>query len=242
MSGRRAVLMVGGMGRRLRPYTYIIPKPLIPVGDKPILEIIVRQIVSHGFDEITMACGYQANRIRAYFQDGTVFGCNINYVIEEEGAWMGTAGNLRRISGLSDGPFLMMNGDILTQLNYSNIYKFHKEQGTLLTVGFTKHSHRLNYGVIETNGRTDRVKIINEKPTMEYLINTGIYILEPQANDYLPSSGPCDMPELIERIMAAGQEVASYLIKEYWLDVGNIGSLEKARKDFAEWKETWGGV
>ena len=126
MSGRRAVLMVGGMGRRLRPYTYIIPKPLIPVGDKPILEIIVRQIVSYGFDEITMACGYQANRIRAYFQDGTVFGCNINYVIEEEGAWMGTAGSLRRISGLGDGPFLMMNGDILTQLNYSNIYKFPK--------------------------------------------------------------------------------------------------------------------
>ena len=241
MNGRRAVLMVGGMGRRLRPYTYIIPKPLIPVGDKPILEIIVRQIVSYGFDEITMACGYQANRIRAYFQDGTVFGCNINYVIEEEGEWMGTAGSLRRISGLGDEPFLMMNGDILTQLNYSNIYKFHKEQGTLLTVGLTKHSHRLNYGVVETNGRADRVKFIKEKPTREYMINTGIYILDPRAIEFLPSSGPCDMPELIERIMADGQEVASYLIKEYWLDVGNIGSLEKARKDFAEWKETWGG-
>lgn len=241
MNGRRAVLMVGGMGQRLRPYTYIIPKPLIPVGDKPILEIIVRQIAKHGFDEITMACGYQANRIKAYFQDGSVFGCNIDYVIEEEGAWMGTAGSLRHVNNLGDEPFLLMNGDILTKLNYSRMYDFHGKQGTPLTVGLTKYSHTLNYGVVETNGRADRVKLIQEKPVREYLINAGIYILEPDAIEYLPKSGPCDMPELIELLMTGGREVASYLIPEYWLDVGNIGSLEKARKDFSAWKESSNG-
>ncbi len=241
MNGRRAVLMVGGMGRRLRPYTYIIPKPLIPVGDKPILEIIVRQIASYGFDDITMACGYQANRIQAYFQDGSVYGCKIDYVIEEEGAWLGTAGSLKRVTGLGNEPFLMMNGDVLTKLNYSKMYDFHKEQGTLLSVGLTKHYHKLSYGVIETNGRDDRVKRIREKPIQEYTVNTGIYMLDPRAIESLPSSGPCDMPELIERIMKGGQEVASYNIKEYWLDVGNIDSLEKARKDFAEWKESSNG-
>jgi NDP-sugar pyrophosphorylase family protein len=237
MNRRRAVLMVGGMGSRLRPYTLIVPKPLIPIGDKPILEVIVRQIVSHGFDDITMACGYQANRIRAYFQDGAIFGCNIDYVIEEEGAWMGTAGSLRSINRLGDEPFLMMNGDLLTRLNYSKMYEFHKKQGTPLTVGLTRHTQRLSFGLIETNGRADRVKLIREKPVHEHLINAGIYILEPRAVQYLPASGPCDMPELIERVMSCGEEVASYLIEEYWLDVGNIDNLEKARKDFAEWEK-----
>ena len=241
MNGRRAVLMVGGMGSRLRPYTYVIPKPLLPVGDKPILEIIVRQIVSHGFDDITMACGYQANRIKAYFQDGSIFGCNIDYVVEPEGAWLGTAGSLRHIIRLGEEPFLLMNGDILTRLNYSKMYDFHKKQATLITLGLTRVKQRLSYGVIETNGRVDRIKYIHEKPTHDYLINAGIYVLEPGAIGYLPASGPCDMPELIERLMGSGQEVASYLIEDYWLDVGSMDNLEKARKDFAAWEtlEDW---
>jgi NDP-sugar pyrophosphorylase family protein len=239
VSGRRAVLMVGGMGRRLRPYTYIIPKPLIPIGDKPILEIIIRQIVSHGFDDITMACGYQADRIRAYFQDGSIFGCNIDYIVEEDGAWMGTAGSLRRINRLKGGAFLLMNGDLLTRLDYSNMYEFHRKQGTPLTIGLARHKQKMTFGVVETNGRADRIKCIHEKPVQEFLINSGIYILEPRAVEFLPPSGPCDMPDFIERIMAGGEEVASYPIDEYWLDVGNIDNLEKARKDFADWEDTW---
>jgi NDP-sugar pyrophosphorylase family protein len=232
--------MVGGMGSRLKPHTDIVPKPLIPVGDKPILEIIIRQIISHGFDDITMACGYQANRIKAYFRDGGIFGCKIDYIVEPEGAWLGTAGSLRDVVRLGEEPFLLMNGDILTRLNYSKMYDFHRKQGTLMTVGLTRVKQRLSFGVIETNGRADRVKYISEKPTQDYLINAGIYVLEPQAVKHLPPSGPCDVPELIDRIMSSGEEVASYLIEDYWLDVGNNDNLEKARKDFAEWDSIGG--
>jgi NDP-sugar pyrophosphorylase family protein len=242
MSGLRAVLMVGGKGSRLRPYTYLIPKPLLPIGDKPILEIIVRQIVSHGFTDVTMACGYQANRIRAYFGDGSIFDCNIDYIVEPEGAWLGTAGSLRQVNHLGDAPFLLMNGDILTRLDYTKMYNFHKKQATPITVGLTRVKQQLSYGVIQTNGREDRIKLIDEKPIHDFLINAGIYILEPGAIQYLPQSGPCDMPELIGRIMAAGQEVASYLIEDYWLDVGNIDNLEKARKDFSKWKPLIGNA
>ena len=238
--GYRAVLMVGGKGSRLRPYTYLIPKPLLPIGDKPILEIIVRQIVSHGFTDITMSCGYQANRIKAYFQDGSIFDCRIDYILEPEGAWLGTAGSLRQVERIGEEPFLLMNGDILTRLDYTKMYEFHKKQGTPITVGLTRVKQKLNYGIIQTNGREDRIKLISEKPIQDYLINAGIYILEPGAVEYLPPYGPCDMPDLIERIMAEGEEVASYLIDDYWLDVGNIDNLEKARKDFTEWKSLGG--
>ena len=240
MVRRRAVLMVGGKGSRLRPYTDTIPKPLLPVGDKPILEIIIRQIVAHGFTDITMACGYQANRIKSFFRDGSLFGCHIDYIIEPDGEWLGTAGSLRVIERLEGNPFLLMNGDILTRLDFSKMWEFHAKQDTPITVGLTRVEQQLNYGVIQTNGRKDRIKLIIEKPIQDYLINAGIYILEPKAVQSLPPSGPCDMPDLIERIMSNGEEVASYLIEDYWLDVGNLGNLEKARQDYSIW-ESLGG-
>jgi NDP-sugar pyrophosphorylase family protein len=228
-----AVIMAGGFGKRLRPLTYAIPKPLIPIGDKPILEILLGQLKRAGLERAFIATGYRSELIQSYFGDGKRFGVTIEYVEESEP--LGTAGALNLIRARLTDPFLMLNGDLLTRLAFDELYRTHVERGALLTAGAASYQIDIPYGVIESNGSAiDRVV---EKPTESYLILAGIYALSPAALDHMPESGPCDTPDLIRSILAAGGQVDYYKIDAFWMDVGKMDDFEVARKVVETWED-----
>jgi len=228
-----AIILAGGKGTRLAPYTTIFPKPLMPIGDVPILDIVLRQLKSHGFTKVTMAVGYLAELLETYFGDGRKYGIDIQY--SREGKPLGTAGPLSLINGL-DSPFLVMNGDVLTTLNYSTLINYHKEKGAIATIAMHQRTVDIDFGVIELNTDSEIVNYI-EKPNLKYLVSMGIYVFETKVLSYINQNEKLDFPDLVKRILGNNEKVIGYPSTDYWLDIGRHDDYQRAMDEFEENKD-----
>lgn len=212
----RAIILAGGKGTRLAPYTTVFPKPLVPVGDMPILEIVVRQLSHFGVRRITMAVGHLSELIMAYFGDGVRYGVQIDYSREEQP--LGTAGPLSLVKEL-DSTFLVMNGDLLTDLDFRGLMNDHLHSGAVATIAAHKHQHKINLGILELDEQ-NCVKEYIEKPTYTHPVSMGIYVFEPQVLKFIPQSIHFDLPDLIMGLLKAGLHVRASLFNGYWSDIG----------------------
>jgi NDP-sugar pyrophosphorylase family protein len=226
----RAVILAGGKGTRLAPYTTVLPKPLMPIGDMPILEIVIRQLARHKFNELTLAVGYLAELLMAYCGDGSKFNVKLDYSREDQP--LGTAGPLALISNLKD-TFLVMNGDLLTTINYGSMLKYHRERGAIATVACYQRDVKIDLGVIEVSPDNWVSKYI-EKPTYHYAVSMGIYIFEPAILHYITPNQRLDLPELVNRLQNVGEQVNVFNFEGYWLDIGRQDDYEKAIDEFAQ--------
>lgn len=224
----RAVILAGGKGRRLEPYTTIIPKPLMPIGDKPILEIILRQIQGHGVRDVTIAVGHLAELIMAFFGDGNRFGLSITYSREEKP--LGTAGCLGLIKDDLTEPFLMMNGDVLTTLPFSGLMAFHQQSGAVATVALNKRNYFVDFGIVDTD-EDENIVGYTEKPGFEHFVSMGIYAFDPNVLDYITPHDYIDFPDLIGILLEAGERVKAYKYDGYWLDIGRVDDYKKANNE-----------
>jgi dTDP-glucose pyrophosphorylase/CBS domain-containing protein len=222
----QAVIMAGGKGTRLRPLTEDMPKPMLPVGNRPIMEHIIEQMRDAGIQNVNVTTHYQPEKITDYFGDGQQFGVKLNYVAEDRP--LGTAGALGLMEPTTE-PLLVINGDILTQVDFRAMLAFHREHQADLTVGVRRYDFQIPYGVVESEGVF--VKQLKEKPAMKFLVNAGIYLLEPSAISSIPRNQHFDMTDLIEMLIAEGRPVASFPIVEYWLDIGRHADYEQAQED-----------
>jgi NDP-sugar pyrophosphorylase family protein len=229
----RAIILAGGKGVRLAPVTDVIPKPLVPLGGMPIMETIIRQLQYHGFRRITLAVGYMADLIQAYFQDGAKWGVEIDYSYESEP--LGTAGPLGLIDGL-DETFLVMNSDVLTDLDYPNLLSYHRRHNGLATVGAYDRQVRIDLGVIIKDGDY-RIRDYAEKPKVSYLVSMGIYVFEPQVLDYINGKGHLDFPDLVKIMLKDEQRVNYYPFSGYWLDIGRHDDYEQAASEFEIYRD-----
>lgn len=226
----RAVILAGGKGTRLRPYTTVLPKPLVPVGDRPILELIIHQLARRGFTTVDLCVGHLGNLIKAYFDEGSDVpdGVELRYVWEQDP--LGTAGALHLVEPPTE-PILVMNGDILTTLDYRSLMRFHREQGAALTIASHHQDVPLSLGVIEGDGGVVRDYI--EKPTLKYEVSMGIYIYDPRALAHIPH-GPFDFPDVVLTLIEAGEKVCSYHFEGKWYDIGTPGEHERALTEYSE--------
>jgi dTDP-glucose pyrophosphorylase len=225
-----AVLMAGGYGTRLRPLTESVPKPLLSVGGKPLLEILVERLRAAGVQEIFFTVHYKSEMIETHFGDGARLGVRIRYIREE--VPLGTAGGLSQLPEPLTVPFLLVNGDILTKCDFRAMLDFHRRYRADLTVGTVPHTVEVPYGVLEVEG--EQLSTISEKPRLDFLINSGIYVIEPAALTLIPRGQPFDAPELIPLLKKAGRTVVAFPIREYWLDVGRLTDFTQANRDVAE--------
>jgi NDP-mannose synthase len=229
-SAIKAVILAGGRGTRLAPYTAVLPKPLMPIDDLPILEIVLRQLKQHGFDEATLAVGHLAALLRAYL-DNSDISRRIRLTYHYESKPLGTAGALATVEGL-DGTFLVMNGDILTTLDYSALIQFHRSHDAALTVAMTKKRVQIELGVLHVD-ENDGIIGYDEKPVKEYPASMGVYVYEPSVLRFIERDVYLDLPTLVLRLIAAGQRVCGYPSDAFWLDMGNRGDYERAVQEFA---------
>jgi NDP-sugar pyrophosphorylase family protein len=224
MSARRAVILAGGKGTRLYPYTAVLPKPLVPVADRPILELLIRQLARNGFTHIDLSVGHLGGLIKAYFDHANLpEGTELHYWWEDEP--LGTAGALRRIEHLGDAPFLAMNGDLLTTLDFAQLMRFHGGHDAPLTVATHRQNLDVPLGVIESDDGyvTDYV----EKPTMRFDVSMGVYAYDPEVLEFIPE-GRFDFPDVVKALMDAGRKVAVYTGPGLWFDIGTVGEHERA--------------
>jgi NDP-sugar pyrophosphorylase family protein len=224
----RAVILAGGKGTRLAPYTTLLPKPLMPIGEMPILEIIIRQLKRAGIDHITLAVGHLANLLRAFFDDGKKYGLTIDYSLEDQP--LGTAGPLALIDKL-DSTFLLMNGDVLTTLDYSALLAYHKERKAVATIAMHARSVQIDLGVIETDD-SDMLTGYIEKPTYHYNVSMGVYVFEPAVLSHIQPGTRIDFPELIWKLLEGKEPVAAYPYEGYWLDIGRPEDYAHAVEEF----------
>lgn len=224
----RVILMAGGLGMRLRPLTETVPKPMIPVGDKPLLERIVTRFQDQGFSRFTLSLNYLGEVIRDHFGDGKALGVEIDYV--EETKRMGTGGALSLMGDRPDAPFVVMNGDILTTTSFGAMMDFHNETGSTATICAREFNMQVPYGVLNTEGTT--LVSMAEKPVHTHLVNAGIYALSPVVFDFITEGEPLDMPDLIDRVKDAGHKVSVFPVREYWMDIGRIEDLDRARAEY----------
>jgi NDP-mannose synthase len=236
---KQAVILAGGRGSRLAPYTTVLPKPLLPVGDGPILEVVIQQLARYGFMDITLAVGYLAHLIEAVFQDGSQQGVALKYHRELEP--LGTVGPLALMPEF-DEAFLMMNGDILTTLDYGELYAAHVASGNLLTVATHVRTVTSAYGVLELvagNDATRRVTGFREKPAIDHSVSMGVYVVDPSVRRYIPVGEPFDLPQLVWRLLDEAQPVGSYPYDGYWLDIGRHEDYARAMDEFEEMKDVF---
>ena len=224
----RVILMAGGLGTRLRPLTQDIPKPLLKVGNKPILETIIKNFANHGFVNITISLNYKGEMIKDYFGDGSNFGVNIDYV--EENMRLGTAGALSLIENKPNEAFFVMNADLLTDVNFSHLLDFHSFSNSDATMCVREYEYQVPYGVIEVE--ESNVTSIVEKPIQKFFVNAGIYVLSPKVFDYIPKNEFYDMPTLFNTFIEKEKRVISFPIHEYWLDIGRMSDFEQAQSEY----------
>ena len=224
----KAVVLAGGKGTRLAPYTTILPKPLLPIDDTPILDVIIRQLVRNGFDDITLAVGHLAELIMAYCGDGAKYKVKLAYSREHKP--LGTAGPLATIPGLS-GTFLVINGDVLTTLDYGDMWRYHEDQGAIATLAVCKKDIRLELGVVESDGQ--RIKKYVEKPTLCYSVSAGIYVFEPGVLKYITPGEYLDLPQLVMSLIRDEQRVACYTFDGYWLHIGRQDDYKIAIQEYS---------
>jgi dTDP-glucose pyrophosphorylase len=226
LQNNSVVIMAGGLGTRLSPLTDNCPKPLLKLGDKPILEIIIENLVKMGFKKFYLSVYFRAEMIEEYFGDGSRWGIEISYLKEEK--QMGTAGCLSLLPQL-DHPILVMNGDLLTALNFESLMDFHMEQGRIATMCVRNYKHEVPFGVVAVED--DMVQNIEEKPSYNFYINGGVYILSPEALKFIPKNIPFDMPTLFANLINDGYDVGAFPVREYWLDIGRVSDLERAKNE-----------
>ncbi len=224
----RVVLMVGGLGTRLRPLTEETPKPMLHVGGKPILQTIVEKFVSYGFVNITMCVGYKSQIIRDFFGDGHKYGANIDYIFEEKR--MGTAGALSLLQKRPDKPFFVMNGDLLTNVNFEHLLEFHLSNKATATMCVREYDFQVPYGVVHVDN--GKILSIEEKPIHRFFVSAGIYMLEPECIDLLPNNDYYDMPTLFEELISIEKKTVSFPLREYWLDIGRLEEYERANREY----------
>jgi len=224
-------LMAGGFGKRLRPLTLDTPKPLLKVGSKPILETILEQFVDAGFHNFFISTHYKAEMLREYFGSGRKWNVSIHYIYEEEPR--GTAGALGLLpDDLSGLPTIVMNGDLLTKVNFEHLLQFHKESGGVATMCVRKYDFQVPYGVVKVNGHC--VASIEEKPVQKFFVNAGIYVLDRALVQSVDGRSYLDMPNLLEQCIKQGKDVTMFPVHEYWLDIGSLPDYQKANNEVAQ--------
>jgi NDP-mannose synthase len=228
---KRAIILAGGQGTRLRPYTTVLPKPLMPVGDRPVLDVVVRQLKRHGFDRITIATGYLSELIEAFFGDGAAYGIPIDYFRESEP--LGTVGSLGLIEGL-DEDFLVMNGDVVTDLNYSALLDRHRASDAIATIASRIRQVEISLGVLECGDRDDPLRLTNyfERPKLDYQVSMGVYCFSPVVTRYIERNIRLDFPDLMLRLVAEGKIVRAWRSTDYWMDIGRHEDYEQAMDEF----------
>ena len=224
----KAVILAGGKGTRLAPYTTIFPKPLMPLDDMPILEILLRQMKRAGINEAILAVGYLKELLRAYFNNGERIGLKIRYSFEEKP--LGTAGPLSLIEGM-DEAFLVSNGDVLTTLDMRDLMKFHAEHDAIATIAMHTRKVRIDLGVLELNDANELNNYI-EKPTYDFRVSMGIYVFDPKIYHYIPYNEYLDFPDLILKLLDAGEKVLGYPFDGYWQDLGRPDDYMQAVNEF----------
>ncbi len=224
----KAVILAGGKGTRLAPYTKILPKPLMPIGEMPILEVILRQMKFAGVDHFILTVGHLSTLLRTFFQDGSQWGAHIDYSYEEKP--LGTAGPIALIDGLDD-TFLVSNGDVLTTLPLRELIHFHRENEAAATIAVHHRQVKIDLGVIQWDG-TSRITGYIEKPTYDYSVSMGIYVFEPRVIQYIPRGEYLDFPDLVRILISAGEKVVGYNFEGYWQDLGRPDDYEVAAQDF----------
>jgi len=227
----RAVLLAGGEGQRLRPYTAVLPKPLMPVGDRPIMDVIVRQLRHAGVARITVATGYLAELIEVFFGDGSKYGVPIDYVREDEP--LGTAGALALIDGLDDH-FIVMNGDVLTDLDYGRLFEEHCKSDAAATIATQKREVEISLGVLRFGAKADPTRLTDylEKPHIDYQASMGVYCFSPEVIAYIEPGIRLDFPDLVLRLLEHGLTVRGWPSADYWRDIGRHDDYEAALDDF----------
>lgn len=226
--GLVAVIMAGGDGKRLRPLTRKMPKPMVKVGDRPILENILLSLAQYGITNIYLTVNYQARMIEDYFEDGSRHGVEITYLREK--SKMGTAGGLSLMAKPPIEPLIVMNGDVVTNVNFTRILDFHRQHRAVMSVAACEYHINVPYGVLNLAGHY--VLGINEKPSNQFLCNAGIYVINPELIRLIPPDRPYNMTDLIQDVVRQGLPVTAFPIREYWIDIGQKENLQKARVDF----------
>jgi dTDP-glucose pyrophosphorylase len=222
------VIMAGGMGTRLRPLTDTRPKPLVKVGDKPIMETILDTLISKGFHKFFVSVNYMSHMIKDYFGDGSGRGVEIRYL--EETQRLGSAGALSLLPETPRKPLVILNADLLTKVNFGSILDFHVEQESQATMCVKEYEYQVPYGVVKI--KDNHLVNVDEKPVQKFFVNAGIYVLEPEVLSYIPRNTPFDMTTLIEKCREEKSDVGVFPIREYWLDIGRTQDLEKARSEY----------
>lgn len=231
----RAVILAGGKGTRLRPYTTVFPKPLVPIGSRPILEVVLRQLQYYGFRNVTLAVNHLADLIQAFFGDGSKLGLNIEYCVEDKP--LGTAGSIALVNDPGEN-FLVMNGDLLTTLDYAAIVREHVKSGAAATIGVFPREVRIDFGVLDV-AEDGELVAYREKPRYEYLVSMGVNILHRSALEFIPRGEYLDIPTLMMRLKEAGRRVWTYRSACEWLDIGRPDDYERAVEEFERSKAVY---
>jgi dTDP-glucose pyrophosphorylase len=222
------VIMAGGLGSRLSPLTDECPKPMLRVGNKPILETILESFIEYGFSQFHFSVNYRADVVKEYFGDGSAWNVQIHYI--EESRRLGTAGALSLLDPAPQLPLIVMNGDLLTKINFQHLLDFHSGHNAVATMCVREYEQQIPYGMVSVDGHY--LVGIKEKPAQKFFVNAGIYVLNPGAFEYLPPATAIDMPDLFSRIVEDGRQAAVFPLREYWLDIGRIDDLERARNEY----------
>jgi NDP-sugar pyrophosphorylase family protein len=230
---KHAVVLAGGKGTRLRPYTVVLPKPLMPIGDYPILEVIVRQLVQHGFTHITLAVNHQAELIKAFFGNGVKWNIAIDYSLEDQP--LSTMGPLKLIPDLPEN-FLVMNGDILTDLSFGDFYRKHVDDKRLFTISSHKREQLIDYGVLEMDDSNNLIGFV-EKPRTNYEVSMGIYMVNRKIIEFIPENIPYGFDSLMLDLLNAKYDVAVQSYDGHWLDIGRPDDYMEAIEQFDSMKD-----
>lgn len=226
----KVILMVGGLGTRLRPLTENTPKPMLKVGNKPILQTIVEKFAEYGYINIVMCVNYKSHIIKDFFGDGSDFGVRIEYILEEQR--MGTAGALSLLKERPTEPFFVMNGDLLTNINFEHLYDYHLSNNSMATMCVREYDFQVPYGVV--NIENSKIKSIEEKPIHRFFVSAGIYMLSHEVLNDIPDNEFYDMPTLFEKLINKNKNVISFPLREYWLDIGKLEEYKKANEEYDE--------
>lgn len=229
----QAIILAGGRGRRLKPYTTVLPKPLMPIGDYPILEVILRQLNRCGFDDIVISTGYLHEIIRAYLDSPVRKGWHVRYSHEEEP--LGTIGPLRLIDNLEE-TFLVMNGDILTDIDYRDLMAVHRQSGALATVATYRRDVPIDFGVLEYDAE-NRIRAFREKPVYHFSVSMGVYVFDRGILEYVPEGRAFGFDDLMYALIDAGEGVFSYPYDGYWLDIGRPDDYERSIEEFETYRD-----
>ena len=227
--GNPVVLMAGGKGARLLPLTDDVPKPLLEVGGRPILETIIERFVAQGFTRIYLSVNYKAGLIESHFEDGHAFGAEITYIREQDA--LGTGGALSLLPMRPTEPMIVMNSDVLTKVNFHHLVKYHNNHSAAATMSVREYRFTIPFGVVETEAA--ELRSMAEKPEHTFFVNAGIYVIDPEVLDLISAGETMDMPDLFQRLIDQGKRPSVFPLREYWMDIGRLDDLDQAKRDYA---------